>query len=195
MCHKCGKPVDEEQEFCRNCEQKSYTFLEGRSALVYNTWMQKSMSAFKYRKRKENGEFYADRIHEIWGERIKAWEADVFVPVPIHPHRYQKRGYNQAEVIASYLSERTGIPVEMMLERTKDTRPQKDLSQAERMRNLQGAFSLSLSATELNPKPKCAIIVDDIYTTGSTIEACAQTLQIYGITKIYFICVCTGIIR
>lgn len=114
-------------------------------------------------------------------------------PVPVHPARYRRRGYNQAEILARHFGKLSGLPVGTeMIARIKDTRPQKELSAGERKRNLAGAFSVGRQVRELNQIPECVIIMDDIYTTGSTMEACSAVLKETGIRRIYFLCVCIG---
>lgn len=192
-CFKCGKPVETEQEFCLDCGKKTTTFLQGKSAFVYNHVMQKSMARFKYGGRQEYGKFYGRSLWEQYGSWIESRNADVLIPVPIHKRRRQKRGYNQAELIGRELSRYSKIPMEAeYLLRGKNTQPQKELSQKERLQNLSQAFGVSKRGRELNKGWKCAIIIDDIYTTGSTMEACSRVLYREGIHTIYFLCVCTG---
>ena len=110
-----------------------------------------------------------------------------------HSKRYRKRGYNQAEEIAKEMARLSGLPMRSdLLVRVKHTAPQKELSKRERSRNLQGAFRCRADYRKLCLQGKCAIIIDDIYTTGSTVEACSQTLLQAGFDKVYFLCVCIG---
>ena len=112
---------------------------------------------------------------------------------PVHSKRYRKRGYNQAEEIAKEMARLSGLPMRSdLLVRVKHTAPQKELSKRERSRNLQGAFRCRADFRKLCLQGKCAIIIDDIYTTGSTVEACSQTLLQAGFDKVYFLCVCIG---
>ena len=114
-------------------------------------------------------------------------QADALVPVPVHATRKKTRGFNQAEILARVIGKKLGIPViPEMLVRNKKTLPQKDLSAAERLKNLSGAFA----AGEIPEGIRSVILVDDIYTTGSTIEACARALRASGISRIYFIVIC-----
>lgn len=193
LCCRCGKPVEEEAEYCQDCSGKESSFLSGRAGFLYNGAMQGSVSRFKYQGRAEYAAFYAETIWNREQEWIRGLEADLLIPVPVHPMRYRRRGYNQAALIARSLSELTGIPTaEEFLLRIKNTLPQKELSDRERYLNLQQAFAVSDRGQELYPGTKCAIIIDDIYTTGSTMEACAQVLRSAGIDKVYFLCVCIG---
>ena len=119
--------------------------------------------------------------------QIRRMQVDVLVPVPVHPSRKRARGFNQAEVLAVCLGKRLGIPVEPgMLIRDKKTKPQKELSAADRLKNLSGAFR----AGTIPEGIKTVLLVDDIYTTGSTVEACARALRSAGVSRVYFVVIC-----
>lgn len=193
VCIRCGKPLDEEQEYCGDCQGKKTFYIQGRSALVYNSWMRASVSRLKYHGRREYAEEYANILYQQYGEWIRRISPQALIPVPVHPHRKRKRGFNQAEEIAAVLSRKTGIPLNTkLLYRCKDTLPQKELSGAARRRNLQEAFCVKESGEVLNPRIECVILIDDIFTTGSTVEACSSVLYKSGIRRIYFLCVCVG---
>jgi ComF family protein len=119
---------------------------------------------------------------------------DILVPVPIHKSKYRERGYNQTEILANGIAKGLNIPVlPHLLIRDKKTLPQKQLSDKERLRNLQEAFILNDKVfSEYPRKIKSILLIDDIYTTGSTIEACTNVLMRNGIENIYFITLCIG---
>jgi len=116
------------------------------------------------------------------------------VPVPIHKSKYRERGYNQAEVLAKGIGRELNIPVlSDLLIRNKKTLPQKQLSDKERLNNLREAFEYnSTYAEKLRRQPDRLMLVDDIYTTGSTIEACTNVLKQNGVSYVYFITLCIG---
>lgn len=193
FCMTCGRMLSESQVLCSRCEKKEHAFDEGRSAFVYDCIMRRSMKRFKYEGRQEYAGYYSSVLYKMFREKVEAWGADAFVPVPIHTERFRKRGYNQAAVLARELGKKAGLPVhEEMLLRIKNTAPQKELSEKERFKNLCKAFSVNKEVWELSKQINCVIIVDDIYTTGSTIEACSRALKTVGIQKVCFLCVCTG---
>lgn len=193
FCIRCGKPVDDDTEFCMDCKGKEVSFICGRAVFVYDKCMQKSMSDFKYHGRAEYAKFYAEEMFKKYGNWIESISPDALIPVPVHEDRKLKRGYNQAELIAAWLGKMTGIQViDNMLIRKKNTNPQKGLSDRERRRNLYNAFDVVKESRELYQKINCVIIVDDIYTTGSTIEECSYILKSVHIDNIYFLCTCTG---
>ena len=111
------------------------------------------------------------------------------MPVPVHPSRKRKRGYNQAELLAGVISRRTGIPVRQdLIVRQKKTVPQKELDEKQRQNNLKKAFKIIKNDVKLDT----IVIIDDIYTTGSTINAMATMLHIAGISRIYYAALAIG---
>ncbi|MBR6159400.1 MAG: ComF family protein [Lachnospiraceae bacterium] len=188
-CMRCGKPVDESEEYCSDCERMQHVYDEGRSVLVYDELSSKSIYRFKYSGKREFAGYYGRIIHERLSRKIKSWDPDVIVPVPIHKSRLKIRGYNQAALIAGQLSKRTGIPVDYTaVYRTVATGMQKKLDAAQRQNNLKKAFIASGNVV----KYKSALIVDDIYTTGATIDAVSAALKDGGIKKVYFVTLCIG---
>ena len=114
---------------------------------------------------------------------------DVIVPVPMYARKKRYRGYNQAEIFAYELSKIWKIPMKAdALKRVRNTKPQKYLSDQERKNNLKKAFQ----AADFIVKYKSILIVDDIYTTGSTVESVAQELYLHGVESVYFLTLCTG---
>ena len=193
-CKKCGKPImDENAEYCVDCQKKTFTYIYGRALFVYDRHMRRSIARFKYSGRREYARFYAKKLYERYNDWIQVIRPDAYIPIPVHRKRYNKRGYNQAEEIGDCLSELTDIPcMKNIVMRTKNTLPQKELSQIERKSNIEGAFFIKQASEEMCQKLECVIIIDDIYTTGSTIEECAKVLKNCGVNKIYFLCICIG---
>lgn len=188
-CMTCGKPVDEADEYCADCKGRRHIYDEGRSLLVYDEYASASVYRFKYRGRREYAACYARLMHERLERKIRSWDPDVMIPVPVHKSRLKKRGYNQAALIADELAKRTGIPVDKgLILRKVATGAQKNLSAAERQKNLKKAFI----ATGNVVKYRTVLIVDDIYTTGATMDALAAVLKDAGIRKVYFVTLCIG---
>ncbi|MCI8748015.1 MAG: ComF family protein [Lachnospiraceae bacterium] len=193
FCMKCGKPLGSDGEFCMDCMKKETSFICGRAVFVYNKYMKKSIESFKYYGRAEYAKFYAAEMFKIYGGWIEGISPDALIPVPVHINRMLDRGYNQAGIIADILGELTGIQViHNLVVRRKDTVPQKELSERERKDNLHKAFEVVKQTRELYQNVKCVIIIDDIYTTGSTIEECSYALKCEHIESIYFLCTCIG---
>ena len=118
------------------------------------------------------------------------WERKItlIVPVPLHSRRKRKRGFNQAEIVAKVLSENTEIAMEAgAVKRIKATIPQKDLGDKGRKRNIRGAFTV-----QKNVKGENIVLIDDIYTTGSTLDEAARVLKKAGAENVYFLTVSIG---
>ena len=189
-CKKCGKELEDEgREYCFDCSVKKHYFKTGIAAFKYNSMISKSIYKFKYHNRRSYGEFYGDAISKVYGREILRWNADVIIPVPIHYKRRVKRGYNQAELIARELGEKLGISVdEKYLFRISNTRPMKELDKTGRKKNVEKAFIIYKNVV----KYKKIILVDDIYTTGSTLDACSKVLLEAGASEIYFVSLSVG---
>lgn len=194
-CKRCGKPLEQDnKEYCYDCEKKSRDFTRGIALWLYNKEMKKSMADFKNHGRREYAEFYTEELLKACKEEIMDISPDALVPVPIHKKKLMERGYNQADVLARSIGDKLEIPVlSELLVRKKDTLPQKQLNDKERMRNLAEAFDFShIERSCFRKKLNKVLLVDDIYTTGSTIEACARVLKNNGINEVYFVTVCIG---
>ncbi|MBQ4242925.1 MAG: ComF family protein [Lachnospiraceae bacterium] len=189
-CMKCGKLLSgAAREYCDDCTHTGHSFDRGRSLYVYDDLTRASIAGFKYNGRKEYAEYYAADIVRHLGDFIECCRPDILIPVPISEKRRKKRGYNQSELIADRISDRTGIPVSSdAVIRIKDTRPMKELSREERVKNLKGAFKIGC----VDVQWKNALVVDDIYTTGSTVDAVAFLLRKAGVDKVFFIALSSG---
>ena len=188
MCLRCGKGVKEGEEYCYDCGRRNHDFDQGRALFSYE-FIRLSLYRFKYAGRKEYARFYAKNIAREFEEQKQIWKPQALLPVPIHSKRRKKRGYNQAEEIAIELGKLWNLPViTNLVYRTKNTRPMKEIVGTDRQNNLKKAFKLGTNDVKLNT----IIIIDDIYTTGSTIDAVARECRKAGIEKIYFITVSVG---
>lgn len=194
-CKRCGKPIEQEtREYCYDCERRKHYFERGFALWLYNEDMKKTMAAFKNKGRQEYADFFVEELIKKYQKEIEDISPDALVPVPIHKNKRLTRGYNQAEILACKLGDKLNIPVlSELLVREKDTLPQKQLSDKERFRNISEAFAFShKERLKFNKSLQRVLLVDDIYTTGSTIEACARTLKLNGIEEVYFASICIG---
>lgn len=189
VCMKCGKPVsNDRKEFCRDCEKKAHGFAQGKALWIYEKEIKASIYRFKYQNKREYGRAYAEQIAARHGAWIKSKRIQALVPVPLHKNRKRKRGYNQAEILARELGKMLGIPVHSgFLIRMQDTKPQKTLNDEERRHNLKHAFQGKKGFV-----PGRVLLVDDIYTTGSTLDAAAAALSDAGAEKVYAYCLSIG---
>ena len=190
VCLRCGRALrDPVREFCRSCEGRRKNFETGVALFNYDDTARESMAWFKYRGRREYARFYAEELLRQHGERLAALAPQLIVPVPVHPERRRVRGYNQAFEIAKILGAGLDIPCrEDILIRRRRTEAQRFLGAAGRELNLSEAF---LAAVPL-PDVSRVLVVDDIYTTGSTMNACAGALRRAGVRHVFSCVVCAG---
>ncbi len=189
ICAKCGKPVDDDEVYCPDCARGRHVYDEGCAALIYDENMSKSIYRFKYNGKREFASFYGRVIEERLEERIRNWNIDCMIPVPVHKSRLKKRGYNQAALIAKQISKRLDIPVyDDIVIRTHATGAQKELGALERQNNLKKAFKVTRNVVKL----ESVLIVDDIYTTGATVDAVADCLKGAGVKRVFFVSLCIG---
>ena len=120
-------------------------------------------------------------------------KADAVIPMPIHKKKRRKRGFNQAEIFAKGIAEMLDQPMyTKIVERIHDTKPQKQLSPGERKNNLKKAFRGNLKEYQKAGMPKRVLVIDDIYTTGSTAEAVTTALKQLGVQEVYVFCIAIG---
>lgn len=188
-CYKCSRPLsDSGQEYCRDCSSRRHFFEQGTGIFPYSTLLQESLYKLKYEKRQEYGTFYGELGALLAKEQISRWKIDIIVPIPLHRKRLEKRGYNQAELIAEAVGERLDLPVDKaLLKRKVNTCPQKDLGPVERKANLKNAF---ISKGRLEGGN--VLLVDDIYTTGATVDEAARILIKAGADRVYFLVIAIG---
>lgn len=191
-CFKCGRMLEKPgEEFCRDCrERRTVHFYEkGLALCCYNDIMRESLYKMKYQGRREYAETYGRIMARHFGNVIKRAGVEGIIPVPLHPKRERERGYNQAALLARAFGRESGIPVyENYLVRARYTPPMKSLSIAERQNNLKKAFKIRQNDVKL----KVIIVIDDIYTTGSTIDAVAKMLLKAGTLHVFFITLAIG---
>lgn len=189
-CKKCGKSlVIEEAEYCYDCIKKNHSYESGISLFEYDDVMKQSIYGFKYKNKREYADYYIDEFIGLYKKEILNWQAEILVPVPLHKSRHLQRGFNQAEVLAKKIGKELDLAVDTkLLIRSKKTVAQKGLDNKERAKNLQDAFHIDKKVVQY----KKVILIDDIYTTGSTIEACTKVLKMNGVGEVYFLSLCIG---
>lgn len=188
-CCKCGKPLQiEEEEYCYDCMDGRHIYDSGLALYEYES-IKDSLYRFKYKGRCEYAGFYGKEIAERLGDRIRKWHPDVLLPVPMYKRKERMRGYNQADLLADAVGAALHIPVrqDLML-RQRQTVPLKELDPVRRQINLKNAFNIGQFDVKLN----CIIIVDDIYTTGSTMDEMAKVLKAVGVSRVHFLTLAIG---
>ena len=192
VCMKCGKPVEPEAEYCADCRSRPHLYYRGMAVYRYRS-VSGSLYRFKYDGRREYADFYGegmaramDRFLREMGEQHTP---DLLIPVPCSRQRMRKRGYNQAALLARRLSEKTSFPVaEDLLVRSRDTKAMRGMTAAERQINLKRTFHVYGNGVRL----KSIMLIDDIFTTGATIDACAGPLLEAGAKEVSFLTLAIG---
>jgi len=190
VCSKCGKPIEKiDEEFCDDCNRKKHSFDRGYSLFAYSGNVKESLYKLKYSNRREYGVEYGRLLAKRYGDVLSRWNVDAIIPVPLHKKRLYKRGYNQAELISNGIGEITGIPImKNFVIREKNTKALKTMNPGQRAANIKNAFKITENKVKLN----AIVLVDDIYTTGSTIDELSTVIKQYGVKRVYFLTVATG---
>ena len=173
---------------CGDCATIRHAFSRGGAAFTWHS-AHDAIYRFKYKGRREYADFFFFFIAGVLRERFAGETFDLLVPVPLSAERMRSRGYNQALLLAEGVGAASGIPVGRdALRRVKATLPMKDLSPESRRRNMKNAFH----AYRNDVKSKKIMLVDDIYTTGATIDACAEAILAAGAVKVCFLTAAIG---
>lgn len=191
VCCRCGKPVlSAQQEYCYDCSRQTRTFEGGHGLWLYDAVSSQSVFSYKYSRKRSYVPFYGESLMHFYGDWIRSLKVQQLIPVPVSRQKKRQRGFNQAELLADYMGGAMAIPVNAQsLVRIHSTAPQKELGREERRRNLEKAFRVRATGLEGVER---VLLIDDIYTTGSTIESCARALKLAGVDKIWFLTLCIG---
>ena len=199
FCESCGEgfqgqidgPFD-----CPNCSKLKFSFEFARPAMLRDDRTLEMIHRLKYGRElhlvKDLGRLAAEAFADprLAPALVGRWP---LVPVPLHRKRYQHRHFNQAEEISRVLALHTRLPVLNALQRTRSTEHQTALTRGQRLENLRGAFSVSPAGNkQLEKSTAGAILVDDVLTTGSTVDECAKTLRRAGFQRVFVVTVMRG---
>jgi len=191
-CVKCGKILEEgyHHEQCIDCRTMDHLFSKGYTCARYGLYERIVMMEYKYKDKAWIGR----KVGEILADRMKDEEfiPDLVVPVPIHKSREAQRGYNQVEIMARIFAAGRGLPLDnRSLIRTKKTLPMRNLGVPERLANVADAFALK-TLGEQSIANKTILLIDDIYTTGSTADSCVKTLLQGGAKEVRLLTFAAG---
>ena len=194
-CSVCGKDLVSEKETCVNCREKNVSGSD-----VFNEWFtglkllfpytdkfRKILGEYKFKKSIGLGNFFVHCLSLALTKKDSSMENAVWVPVPPHPGKIKKKGWDQVDYLARLLERKYknngegNIPVCRCLKRLP-SRNQKELNREEREKNLKGKFFC------VKKPPNTVIVLDDVFTTGATLNACARALIDGGAEKIYGVC-------
>ncbi|MEX2161915.1 MAG: ComF family protein [Anaerolineales bacterium] len=178
-CPICGLPLGKERQ-CGACSANQYQFVSARSWAAYRGELRHAILSMKHRRNAALGVAFAKHLMEAFCGQ--AWQIDLVIPIPLGARRHRERGFNQAELLARPFAEAAGLQLAAgVLVRLHETLPQFELSASERWKNLHGSFL----ADPAPLKGKSVLLVDDIMTTGATLDSAAQALNKAGARSVY----------
>jgi competence protein ComFC len=179
-CEICGQPLESfhpevtEAILCSSCNPPRYSFARARSLAIYQDQLVSALLMLKYQRMEPLAKWFAERMASLVRREGECLEADLVVPVPLHKERERERGYNQAALLAKPLAKALGLPYRPVLLVRKRPRPEKRiLSVEERWEAVHGAFATRPGSQVDKLR---VLLVDDVLTTGATLDACARAL-------------------
>lgn len=196
VCPKCGK-ISESGKYCEKCRKG-----KALSGIICSSYFEEGpvremIHHFKYNGVIELGENLGKLMVGSFRQNLSCLSDQGNLSltfVPLHKSRLQKRGYNQSEILATYVGKKLNIKLEHLLVKTKSTKRQVELKGKQRRKNLEGVFKLkSQNLSVLRDLSNLTVIlVDDVTTTGSTLEECARVLKSAGVKEVWGLVVCRG---
>lgn len=192
-CIICSKQIEDSEVYCRDCCKRKHIYESGYAVWSYNNISRRIIADIKYAGRLDGINYITDELVYHAGILCKAWNINSVMPVPLHKKKLRHRGFNQAALIAELFAHKLNLRyIDDVLFRVKNTRPQKRFDDLGRIHNLKNAFRIDEERLAKYDANYNVLLVDDIYTSGSTIDECAMALKAVGIKKVYFICLCIG---
>jgi ComF family protein len=191
-CSRCGKILQEgyAPELCTDCLELEHVYERGYTCVEYGAAERDMLHRFKYKEEPYLGR----KMAEIMYDRLCVEELlpDLILPVPMFGKKERTRGYNQAAVLASCLAKRMNVPCPSgLLVRSVETEAMSRLGALGRKKNIREVFSIPPSQAEMLEN-RAVLLIDDIYTTGSTADACARTLLEAGAATVYLFTFASG---
>lgn len=190
-CSICGKPLGKGylQDKCHECINEKHYFTKAISPLEYTGIVKEAIYKYKYGKKsymyKALGHILVQALQDEPFDYV-----DIIVPVPLHKKKMQKRGFNQSELLAQYISKSLNIPLNKKdLVRVRNTDTQNKLGKSERYKNVKGAFKVQNNQAF---NGLTVLLIDDILTTGATADECSKVLIKSGAKKVYVLALATG---
>ena len=175
LCPRCALPTPN-GETCGHCLSKPPDFDTTRAAFRYDFPLDKLIQSFKYGHRLALGAYFGQQLSALGHPPV----ADLILPLPLHPDRLRERGFNQALELARPVSTAWSLPIDTKIcRRTRNTPAQADLPWKERSKNIRGAFHCTADLSG-----KKILLVDDVMTTGASLNECARTLKLHGATEV-----------
>lgn len=190
FCKGCGGTVDGVLDVCRGCLNHPRPWKKVATIFEFTGLVRKIIHGFKYNGNVALTRFLAHEMHSVCMNDGNLRDYQLIVPVPLHWFKRMKRGYNQTELLAQELSKLLKIPSCDVLKRFKWTKSQASLDRKQRKKNLKNAFILKKNKD--GEFKKSVLLLDDVFTTGSTLEECTKALLSAGVEKVYVITLAKG---
>lgn len=193
-CEKCGKALAEDYdgELCPDCCKTEHNFKKGIICLEYGLHEREMILSYKYGGRAYMGEKLADIMYDKLMYEGLTDAFDIVIPVPIHRDKLKARGYNQAKLMAAPLAEKLGLLCASgALIKVKHMDSMSNLSAAQRRENIKNSFTVAKGQGKII-EGKNVLLVDDVYTTGSTADECSRMLTEAGAESVCVICLAAG---
>ncbi len=191
LCAVCGVPFPDgsgDDHPCFDCLSQSPGYTAARAAVEYKGTVREAIHIYKYGRLRAMQEFLGPLMADAAGAFFP--DAEIAAAVPLHRRRLARRGFNRSRFLAKYAAQTLDIPLNLdALTRIRYTRPQVELSQAEREANVKGAFAVEGDVFE----GRRVLLVDDVYTTGATVRECAKVLKKAGAEKVYVLTVARAV--
>lgn len=180
MCQYCGEPLQQDKNCCEQCRAKRPVYRAARSWGCHEGVLRQALHQLKYRRDIALGEVLARELMQLVLKQ--GWQVEVVVPVPLGRQRQKQRGYNQAALLARPLALALAVPYRpQALRRVRETRTQVGLSRQERRDNVKEAFY----ANTKHINERAVLLVDDVMTTGATLDAAAYALRKSGAAEVW----------
>lgn len=180
ICSRCGTVMVNEADFCLRCQNVERNFDRVRSAFIYEGDIQRIIRAFKFNNKRYLDKYLAQHIADVYNQF--EYNCDLIIPTPISKERFAERKYNQAELLAFYANKQLKLPFYTdILFKHQHNKRQTNLSSFERMENVKGVYRLENADIV---KGKSVLVIDDIITTGSTLDEIAKVLKKAGAKKV-----------
>lgn len=189
-CIRCGAPIpDNSTSVCFNCKSTNFDFVGCRACFAYSGKIRSAIYKFKYKHQSFLAESFARFMTKLYA--TTDWNIDLVTYVPLHPKREKTRGYNQSKLLAIEFCKITKLPLFDTTERVVDTPSQTSKTRDERIKNVKDAFKIKKNI-ESNIIDKNILVIDDVYTTGSTANEISKLLLKYGAKNIYILTLAHG---
>jgi len=181
FCAKCGAEITE--QYCNYCKENRYDFTKARSLYRFSKEIQSLIHSLKYNEFTGVAEYFALRMSEYLHEYRPFSDIGLVCPIPLHRIKKRERSYNQAELLSRNLAKKLGIKhAPNLLQRVRYTETQTLLSKEKRCENVRDAFKIN---RKYDVKGKNVLIIDDVFTTGATVNSVSNSLKHSQIGKIY----------